>query len=656
MDFSRLRGLPYFEQKGFIEKASLKATKALDKTIKDGAKKEQEAQAAPITVPGEMVLAQMPNVARPAQVTTQKEGQDQLNKGKKHLQQYDIEPVRQFFDKRGIEYDESKIQTWGDLSKNYGKILKTEINQFREVYGIKTKEKVFNIQQYFNSDNIKKTETTTTYFEYSDLTEEKQNKIKEEQISRIDESMPANLQKKKNILKPILEKLFENGIKSQDYSFYKVPLTKDIISKTFDIIEEKKGNIGFNLAYKMAVIQHQEEHFEELGIKKEEKKDENGNVEGYLIRIPKTSSNDKLYEERVSVIQTHSCSNWCVHQKNAYPYIQNGDFVIYKPKTDTLTNIGTLGFSYHDNSIVEIENSRNDRKIQPEDIGYYESICNTFPKLKQDFSKNISDEYQIAFKKHKTYEEIINKPDSYKYISLEDLIDINKHFKEDISKKDTLRNYNIAYLNALKTNENITDKFDVYKIQTLNTMFKENKDKDIQDTIKEINIAYLNAFKTSESITDKLDVYKIETLNTIFKENKDKDIQNTIKEINVAYLNAFKTSESITDKLDVNKIETLNTMFKENDDKDIQNTIKEISIAYLNAFKNMQDIASKVDIYQLSSLNNFFKDCKDDAISKAIIDFNIAYLRGDKEVLFDIFDDTIQQETLEILVEKINVP
>ena len=121
-----------------------------------------------------------------------------------------------------------------------------------------------------------------------------------------------------------------------------------------------------------------------MGILKQTNKDENGNVIGCLICIPKTSLDDDAYEDRVRFLQTHSYHNWCTHTKMGLQYIQKGDFVIYKPNNQSFSNVA---FRYVDNQIVEIENSINNGKIRPKDIEYYTSIFNSSPELKQELSK-----------------------------------------------------------------------------------------------------------------------------------------------------------------------------------------------------------------------------------------------------------------------------
>ena len=296
------------------------------------------------------------------------------------------------------------------------------------------------------------------------------------------------------MFKLILAQTIINGLQTRDYSFYTMPLKKDFILKVLENCLNNP-NQDFNVIYRNTVLEQQDQQLEEMGITKQAKRDENGNVIGYLIRIPMTSSYDNAYENRVRFIQTHSYHNWCTHTKKALEYIQGGDFVIYEPNNQSFSNIA---FRYYNGEITELVNNKNDGNIEINDIAYYESICNSFPELRPDFSEDILNKYDPAIIEKNIRENITRKP--YEEINTYQLFDINECFASDEGRKEVLKQFNIAYLNAFLNRPNLKETISFDDIENLNIIFRNSEDENIQILLDKIKAVYSNSPQAASSL------------------------------------------------------------------------------------------------------------------------------------------------------------
>ena len=313
------------------------------------------------------------------------------------------------------------------------------------------------------------------------------------------------LTKDVRLFKLLLAKTIVQGLQNRDYSYFTVTINDDLIKKIISNLPNKNKITSLENTYKKAVIEYQQEHFAQWGIKEKQEGNET------LIRIPKTQPNEKYYIERYQVLQTYSCKTWCTHTYNAPKYLQQGDFVIYKPdKNSCNNNHKNVAFRYENDKIVEIENFTNDRNINPWDLDYYNTIFNKYPELKKhlsNFLKNKITESESKKNRFKNILELYNtniKTD----LTTEDVIAINKTIKKT---NETLM------LNLNKLNSSHLSK--IYN--ELNTIFKTTKDVLYEDDTK---------------------MTQINNLLSILKQNNDSEIQEKIKEIESVINDLKKTN------------------------------------------------------------------------------------------------------------------
>ena len=605
MNFNPIRG--HFAESAALQKAALKATKALG-AIKDEAKKEQEAQGAPSKVPGEMFLAQMSNVARPIKQKGQRQHISNNYKKDSCLKAF-IKPYGNFFLKT-----KKKDSTFESLyDAQYASIFSKE-PKFETKGNNNT---VLNIQKY--NEYRDKVQSELDAFQFDDNVREK---IMNKYIENGRQVSETFYEKDFKMFKLTLAQTVINGLQTRDYSFYTMPLKKDFILKVLENCLNNP-NQDFNVIYRNTVLEQQDQHLEEMGITKQANKDENGNIIGYLTRIPKTSLDDDAYEDRVRFLQTHSYHNWCTHTNMALKHIQGGDFVIYEPSDQSFSNVA---FRYNDN-ITEIEDSRNDGKIRPKDIEYYNSIFKSFPEIKQDLTEFNLRKYNSAIADKSKFENIITKEIykegfSFKDISLDDLYGINDYFASDESKKDVIYGFNISYLKMFLALPNILEEIQSSDIKTLNDTFKKSDHKDIQVMIHDFNIAYFNTLIDSSNILEKIWPMDIKNLNYAFKENKDEDIQAVLKQFNLKYLDAMiENSSNISSGMLQGDLQNLNDTFKENKDEMIQEKLKQFNLKFLDSLYS-------INPNFLQNVHLGFEGIKDAEVQAKLKDFNKNYLNN----------------------------
>ena len=363
------------------------------------------------------------------------------------------------------------------------------------------------------------------------------------------------LKKDVKLFKLLLAKTITEGLQNNDYSYFTVEINDDLVQKIIAKIADdkncKNGKIkSLTNYYKKAVIEYQQEHFEQFGILKQDVVDQDLNqTVGTLIRIPKTKFNSCFYKERFQVVQTHSYRGWCTHTNLATTIIQ-GDFLIYIP---TAEKKSPLGFRYENGKIVEIEDAKNTREIK-------------------DVAKPV-----IKLLNTETGKTLI------KDLSLNILLQLNKTAPaEDKAKLTTIKNIYCAELttqieNAENTKK-ITEILSLTDLETLNSLYKKDEK---PESLNALNKAYFEALRTQiqkaenegKKITDVLSAYDLKYLNRLYKqENKPE----SLNALNITYLTTL-LAQNIEDVCGEDDLEILNLVCQSSQDQQIQDLLRQIN-------------------------------------------------------------------------------
>ena len=614
MALNRLRGLPYFEQKPFIQQAAALASKIKPLNDRNQEEEQQDDSNTLARIPVETQQAMIPALLDQATKSdssaneTEKETasvkQQKKKKRKNQITDEQKEKIKAYLDGQKITYDEEDFkstknlrdaiysqldgETKKEVAKHIEEILKPNVARNNKTGNAAKTKPEYDISIYLlRSNNAKKTENPETNKPQEPLKD--WEKRKEEQMKVFDSikdsiKIPGCTPKAIEKLKSIFENLFKKGLQSGEYSFYTVPLNEEIINKTFDIISKSEGSLEFHTAYKKAVFEYQQSKFDEWGISKEPAIDDKGNEIGYFITIPQTQEDNPNFVNRYNVIQTHSHDGWCIHQCMAPVYLENHNNVFYIPHEGSRK----IGFTYTGNTIAKIQTLEN-----------------------HGIEKGNSEEiFKILF-----YNEWLLKDLSCStYINLYEKLNEAQNVDAAIQLTKT-------YLTNLTSDENLTKTLTGNDLETLNETFANN-DK-IQEILNKVNNAYFKAITTQiqnaenegRKVTDVLSTEGLRSLNETFS---DSNMAANIQSVNNLYFKTLTTQiqnaankEQLAGVLDVAQLVSLNILYKQENKPESLNALNN---AYFEAIttqiqnaENKEQLAGVLSEVQLLNLNHLYK-------------------------------------------------
>ena len=554
--------------------------------------------------------------------------------------------------KQALDKEDMKL-----LPETLKKYFLPEIDHYKTIFNLdgKYKNATFNLESYYKEMqtifNVKEADYkpeetrnnngTLTFQDYENyckkqkenlfnLDEEAiENKLKDIYTTRKNLKIAKNdrlLQKDVKLLKLSIAKIITKGLSTRDYSFYTVPINNDIIENIINKFPTTNSNAKvsentLSQYYKEAVMEYQQSQFTNWGIDKKMVTDEQGNEIGSLITIPQTKKGEPNFENRYRVIQTHSCHNWCTHTKNAI-YIKNGNFVIYKPGTEGIkSNKDNVAFRYVENEIVEIENAKNNRVIDKDNIKEITDILRTETgkTLIKDLSPSILDELdKVATEEnidlsdiYNTYlDQFINDDNNnISKLSPSNLKGINSIFAEKPDYTDKVKTINDAYLEQFVNNNN-NDKLSELSpsgLQIINNIFIGNED--YTDRVETINGFYINQLAGNDENISRLNPFELSTMNDLYKNKLD--YTDKVETINNKYLDQF--ANNYNDKLSeltLSDLKDINNVFK--DKPDYTDKVETMNNKYLDQFvNNDNDKLSELTLSDLKNINNVFEDKPD---------------------------------------------
>ena len=659
MALNRLRGLPYFEQKPFIQQAAALASKIKPLNDRNQEEEQQDDSNTLARVPVETQQAMIPALLDQATKSdssaneTEKETasvkQQKKKKRKNQITDEQKEKIKAYLDGQKITYDEEDFksttnlrdaiysqldgETKKEVAKHIEEILKPNVARNNKTGNAAKTKPEYDISIYLlRSNNAKKTENPETNKPQEPLKD--WEKRKEEQMKVFDSikdsiKIPGCTPKAIEKLKSIFENLFKKGLQSGEYSFYTVPLNEEIINKTFDIISKSEGSLEFHTAYKKAVFEYQQSKFDEWGISKEPAIDDKGNEIGYFITIPQTQKDDPNFVNRYNVIQTHSHDGWCIHQCMAPVYLENHNNVFYIPHEGSRK----IGFTYTGNTIAEIQTLENHgiEKGNSEEIFkilfYNEWLlkdlsCSTYINLyeKLNEAQNVDAAIQLT----KTYLTNLTSDENLtKTLTGNNLETLNETFANNDKIQEILNKVNNAYFKAITTqiqnaeNEGrkVTDVLSTEGLRSLNETFS---DSNTAANIQSVNNLYFEAItkqiqkaENEEQLAGVLDVAQLVSLNRLYKQENKPEALNAL---NNAYFKALTTqiqnAEKVTDVLSTEGLRSLNETFS---DSNMAANIQSVNNLYFKALttqiQNAENEGKVTDVsnIDLVSLNSLYK-------------------------------------------------
>ena len=663
MALNRLRGLPYFEQKPFIQQAAALASKIKPLNDRNQEEEQQDDSNTLARIPVETQQAMIPALLDQATKSdssaneTEKETasvkQQKKKKRKNQITDEQKEKIKAYLDGQKITYDEEDFkstknlrdaiysqldgETKKEVAKHIEEILKPNVARNNKTGNAAKTKPEYDISIYLlRSNNAKKTENPETNKPQEPLKD--WEKRKEEQMKVFDSikdsiKIPGCTPKAIEKLKSIFENLFKKGLQSGEYSFYTVPLNEEIINKTFDIISKSEGSLEFHTAYKKAVFEYQQSKFDEWGISKEPAIDDKGNEIGYFITIPQTQEDNPNFVNRYNVIQTHSHDGWCIHQCMAPVYLENHNNVFYIPHEGSRK----IGFTYTGNTIAKIQTLENHgiEKGNSEEIFkilfYNEWLlkdlsCSTYINLyeKLNEAQNVDAAIQLT----KTYLTNLTSDENLtKTLTGNDLETLNETFANNDKIQEILNKVNNAYFKAITTqiqnaeNEGrkVTDVLSTEGLRSLNETFS---DSNMAANIQSVNNLYFKALTTQiqnaankEQLAGVLDVAQLVSLNSLYKqENKPE----SLNALNNAYFEAITTQiqnaeneEKVTDVSNIDLV-SLNRLYKQENKPESLNALNnayfEAITTQIQKAENEGKVTDVLSTEGLRSLNETFSD------------------------------------------------
>ena len=684
MALNRLRGLPYFEQKPFIQQAAALASKIKPLNDRNQEEEQQDDSNTLARVPVETQQAMIPALldqttksdssANETEKETASVKHQKKEKKKNQITDEQKEKIKAYLDGQKITYDEKDFKSTNNLReaiysqldgetkkevvKHIEEILKPNVARNNKTGNAAKTKPEYDISIYLlRSNNAKKTENLEINEPQESLKD--WEKLKEEQMKVFDSikdsiKIPGCTPKAIEKLKSIFENLFEKGLQSGEYSFYTVPLNEEIINKTFDIISKSEGSLEFHTAYKKAVFEYQQSKFDEWGISKKPAIDDEGNEIGYFITIPQTQEDDPNFVNRYNVIQTHSHNGWCTHKSDALIYLKNKKNVFYIPYEGSRK----IGFTYYGDTIAIIEPLENHgiEKGNSEEIFKILSCnkrllkdlsCSTYINLyeKLNEAQNVDAAIQLT----KTYlTNLTSDKNLTKTLTGNDLETLNKTLENNDEVQEKLNKVNNAYFKAITTqiqnaeNEGrkITDALSTKDLRNLNQTF--SSDSNMVGNIQSVNNLYFKAITTQiqnaeneGKVTDVLTIYSLISLNETF--SSDSNMVGNIQSVNNLYFEAItkqiqkaENEEQLAGVLNIDQLLILNRIYKQENKPESLNALNKV---YFEAIpKQIQKAANEgkvtdvLTIYDLRNLNQTFSS--DSNMAETIQSVNKVYFEA----------------------------
>ena len=702
MALNRLRGLPYFEQKPFIQQAAALASKIKPLNDRNQEEEQQHDSNTLARVPVETQQAMIPALldqttksdssANETEKETASVKHQKKEKKKNQITDEQKEKIKAYLDGQKITYDEKDFksannlreaiysqldgETKKEVAKHIEEILKPNVARNNKTGNAAKTKPEYDISIYLlRSNNAKKTENLEINEPQESLKD--WEKLKEEQMKVFDSikdsiKIPGCTPKAIEKLKSIFENLFEKGLQSGEYSFYTVPLNEEIINKTFDIISKSEGSLEFHTAYKKAVFEYQQSKFDEWGISKKPAIDDEGNEIGYFITIPQTQEDDPNFVNRYNVIQTHSHNGWCTHKSDALIYLKNKKNVFYIPYEGSRK----IGFTYYGDTIAIIEPLENHgiEKGNSEEIFKILSCnkrllkdlsCSTYINLyeKLNEAQNVDAAIQLT----KTYlTNLTSDKNLTKTLTGNDLETLNKTLENNDEVQEKLNKVNNAYFKAITTqiqnaeNEGrkITDALSTKDLRNLNQTF--SSDSNMVGNIQSVNNLYFEAItkqiqkaENEEQLAGVLNIDQLLILNRIYKQENKPESLNALNKvyfeaITTQIQNAENEGKKITDVLPIYNLSYLNETFSS--DSNMAETIQSVNKVYFEAItrkiqkaENEGKVTDVLSIDQLVILNSLYKQENKPESLNAL---NITYLTT---LLAQNIEDVCDKDDLDAL-------
>ena len=702
MALNRLRGLPYFEQKPFIQQAAALASKIKPLNDRNQEEEQQDDSNTLARVPVETQQAMIPALldqttksdssANETEKETASVKHQKKEKKKNQITDEQKEKIKAYLDGQNIKYNEEDFksannlreaiysqldgETKKEVAKHIEEILKPNVARNNKTGNAAKTKPEYDISIYLlrsnNANKVENLEINEPQESLKDWEKRKEEQMKVFYSIKDSIKIPGCTPKAIEKLKSIFENLFENGLQSGEYSFYTVPLNEEIINKTFDIISKSEGSLEFHTAYKKAVFEYQQSKFDEWGISKKPAIDDEGNEIGYFITIPQTQEDDPNFVNRYNVIQTHSHNGWCTHKSDALIYLKNKKNVFYIPYEGSRK----IGFTYYGDTIAIIEPLENHgiEKGNSEEIFKILSCnkrllkdlsCSTYINLyeKLNEAQNVDAAIQLT----KTYlTNLTSDKNLTKTLTGNDLETLNKTLENNDEVQEKLNKVNNAYFKAITTqiqnaeNEGrkITDALSTKDLRNLNQTF--SSDSNMVGNIQSVNNLYFEAItkqiqkaENEEQLAGVLNIDKLLILNRIYKQENKPESLNALNKvyfeaITTQIQNAENEGKKITDVLPIYNLSYLNETFSS--DSNMAETIQSVNKVYFEAItrkiqkaENEGKVTDVLSIDQLVILNSLYKQENKPESLNAL---NITYLTT---LLAQNIEDVCDKDDLDAL-------